>query len=501
VLCPLHEETVERGVSERLPCDHDVRGLVEIESRHGGKRERRDMVWDTSVGLVNANGKREREVERDARHAYACIRSLSMSGLWWRHCCLSRFSLFPTASGNSAIARSNFPCPMIFVHDLQAFLCFFLFTPTQLFSPVPASLPSLPTMTGFQRYAFSRLPNLSRPLLTPPLSKLSGRTYRHLLPLTTRHSYGGASLLIRRAPLELTSHRLFSSQKSAAIAPGTSKQPTYIEQALKGANQGDAKSQHILGIMYFEGHGVVQDYSKAFEWFSKAAHQGYATSQFNVGTMYRLGQGTPMDESKAAEWYLKAAQQGDSQAQSNVGNMYCYGKGVPQDYTKAMEWYLKAAEQGCANAQCNIAHMYNIGEGVPEDDFKAAEWYMKAAPQGHESAQYHLGLQYTHGRGVPQDYTKAREWYLKAAQQGNADAQCNLGSLYYNGESVPRDYTIAMEWCLKAANQGLPMAQFNVGNMYKNGIGVSRDDSKAMEWYLKAASQGHVDAQIEVSKM
>jgi len=50
-----------------------------------------------------------------------------------------------------------------------------------------------------------------------------------------------------------------------------------INRWLKAAEQGDAKSQRNLGICYYEGKGVPQDYKKAVHWLSKAEAQGIDT--------------------------------------------------------------------------------------------------------------------------------------------------------------------------------------------------------------------------------
>jgi len=41
------------------------------------------------------------------------------------------------------------------------------------------------------------------------------------------------------------------------------------------ANQGDARAQYDLGVMYGEGKGVRQNYNTAKEWFGKACDNGY----------------------------------------------------------------------------------------------------------------------------------------------------------------------------------------------------------------------------------
>jgi Sel1 repeat-containing protein len=87
------------------------------------------------------------------------------------------------------------------------------------------------------------------------------------------------------------------------------------------------------------------DFATALEIWRPRATQGVAFAQLNVGIMYYSGQGVPQDYGEAAKWYRLAAEQGDATAQGNLGFMYYSGQGVPQDYGEASKWYRLAAEQ------------------------------------------------------------------------------------------------------------------------------------------------------------
>ncbi|HHF3816987.1 TPA: tetratricopeptide repeat protein, partial [Haemophilus influenzae] len=97
------------------------------------------------------------------------------------------------------------------------------------------------------------------------------------------------------------------------------------------AEQGNAKAQYNLGVMYGNGRGVKQDYFKAVNWYRKAAEQGHADAQLNLGYMYEKGRGVKQDDFEAVKWYRQAAEQGHADAQFNLGNMYAKGLGVKQD--------------------------------------------------------------------------------------------------------------------------------------------------------------------------
>jgi len=94
--------------------------------------------------------------------------------------------------------------------------------------------------------------------------------------------------------------------------------------------------------MYDNGHGVIQDYKQAVNWYTKAAQQGHAEAQSNLGFMYSNGRGVTRDYKQAVNWYTKAAEQGDTVAQYNLGVMYRNGRGVTRDYKQAVNWYAKA---------------------------------------------------------------------------------------------------------------------------------------------------------------
>ena len=67
----------------------------------------------------------------------------------------------------------------------------------------------------------------------------------------------------------------------------------------KAAEQGNAKAQFKLGVMYAGGNGVPEDDVEAVKWYRMAAEQGHARSQFSLGLMYAVGEGVPMDKVKA----------------------------------------------------------------------------------------------------------------------------------------------------------------------------------------------------------
>ena len=194
-----------------------------------------------------------------------------------------------------------------------------------------------------------------------------------------------------------------------------------VDHWRKAAEQGDARAQFNLGVMYGNGRVVPQDAGQAVAWYRKAAEQRYAKAEYNLGVIYRDGQGVPQDYKQAVNWFRKAAEQGDASAQYNLGAMYAQGLGVAQDYKQAVDWLRKAAEQGDVDAEYNLGVIYRDGQGVPQDYKQAVNWFRKAAEQGDASAQYNFGIMYAEGQGVAQDYVEAYKWLNLAAASGDED--------------------------------------------------------------------------------
>ena len=120
------------------------------------------------------------------------------------------------------------------------------------------------------------------------------------------------------------------------------------------------------------------DYIKAARLLRPLADQGNARAQFNLGVMYERGQGVPQFDTEAVQWYRKAAEQGHASAQFNLGMLYFNGQGVPQNAQEAEKWFRLAAKQGDASVQFNLGVMYAKGQGVPQDVREAVYWYRKA---------------------------------------------------------------------------------------------------------------------------
>ena len=156
-------------------------------------------------------------------------------------------------------------------------------------------------------------------------------------------------------------------QAKASVSPSTVDTPSHQSRQLddksdidvagiqQGARAGKAKSQLLLGSLYEEGKGgMQQDYIKAAEWYRKSADQGYSQAQYNLGLLYEDGKGMEQDYYEASQWYKRAANNGFSEAQNNLGVLYIMGKGVIKNINNAELMFRRSADQGNENGKRNL---------------------------------------------------------------------------------------------------------------------------------------------------
>ncbi|GAB55027.1 sel1 domain protein repeat-containing protein [Glaciecola punicea ACAM 611] len=80
------------------------------------------------------------------------------------------------------------------------------------------------------------------------------------------------------------------------------KEISKIEVIQQLAQDGDAKAQYNLGIMYHSGKGVLKDFKEAVKWHRLAAEQGIAVPQLHLGFMYYSAEGVPQSFISSYSW-------------------------------------------------------------------------------------------------------------------------------------------------------------------------------------------------------
>ena len=135
-----------------------------------------------------------------------------------------------------------------------------------------------------------------------------------------------------------------------------------IPYLLTAANGGEDEAEALMGQIYYNGLGVVQDLSESIKWHSAAAEHGNADSQFDMGLFYSLGEGVEKDEKKGVEYFKKAAMQEHPKALSSLGKCYYTGIGVTMDKFTAINYFILAAKHGDEDTKVFLEYLQTEGE-------------------------------------------------------------------------------------------------------------------------------------------
>lgn len=114
-----------------------------------------------------------------------------------------------------------------------------------------------------------------------------------------------------------------------------------LQQARALAEQGDAIEQCNLGLMYYAGLHVTQDYQEALKWLHLSAAQGNPEAQANLGAMYHGGFGTVVDYVQAMMWYHIAKAGGTKSADQNLQHIESLSNPahIAEAQRMAREWW------------------------------------------------------------------------------------------------------------------------------------------------------------------
>lgn len=115
---------------------------------------------------------------------------------------------------------------------------------------------------------------------------------------------------------------------------------------MDAAELGNAMAQYNVAIGYVRGvYSERPDYNNSFDWCMKSAQQGYPESIATIGQMYFYGHGVEQNYDKAFKWLTNGVIAG-------AGGFFCFllgycyenGYGVNTDTSKARELYEAAGD-------------------------------------------------------------------------------------------------------------------------------------------------------------
>ena len=224
-----------------------------------------------------------------------------------------------------------------------------------------------------------------------------------------------------------------------------------ISLLAKAGDQGHARAQYFLSVLFEGRSGIKRDASASLHWLEKAAESGFVEAQRNLAAFYHDGVDNPDDDIEQAKfWYRKTASQGDLKGQLYLAILLDKESQIEKDHTEAIRWYLLAARQGVAQAQYNLGLMHDRGRGTPVNPVKALSWLTLAAELRYREAMLTLGDKYARGYGVGQSDFRAYIWYQLAEINGHrsASGKRNATAVKLTLEQVKHAKQRAADWLL-----------------------------------------------------
>ena len=125
---------------------------------------------------------------------------------------------------------------------------------------------------------------------------------------------------------------------------------------------------------------LAGDYASAFKSFSRLADSGDGAAINFVGIHYYLGAGVEQDFVRAAQLFERAALAANADAQRNLGVLYLRGWGVPRNNLHAYGWLYQAYRQGNRRAREYLEMTEHLI--TPNQSMQARAWIAKRMAHG-----------------------------------------------------------------------------------------------------------------------
>lgn len=244
--------------------------------------------------------------------------------------------------------------------------------------------------------------------------------------------------------------------------------PESLDVLQASADQGDANSLNLLGLLYREGLGVKKSEDKAFELIMKAAEKEFPAAEFNIGRFYMIGTGCDIDFDQATHWLTIAADHANERAAYALGYMYFKGFGVQQDYKKAISWF-ELSPWSMAKHYLGIC--YYFGYGVEKNEDKAILYFSQSQTTNSNMFLNHIAenVKETVDAGIAKEINEketekntavAKEVINKTTEKladaEQAKAKKELKPKYFNGKWKGK--LIELDWSGKEIVRILPLS-------------------------------------------
>ena len=267
--------------------------------------------------------------------------------------------------------------------------------------------------------------------------------------------------------------------------------------ALGPKNKLRSFAHYNIGLLYYQGKGMEQNYDSAFVHFEKAQElnksliAGYAE-------MIEFGLGTNKDPGYALTCYEEGISAGEDLYGKAYGLRYVIQHMINNDLNeeayknyqmyiitcsakndeKGSLKYLKASsDAGFVPAMCSYASYLRQGELVEKNLEEAVRLCKVASDAGYLPAMFNYVYTY---QLFDNSITLEEQFklYKKSADLGFPLSQTTVGAYYYNGWGVKANIEEAYKWNFIAAKQGEKNAKINLQNI---GVNLSKEQRDTLE--------------------
>ena len=267
--------------------------------------------------------------------------------------------------------------------------------------------------------------------------------------------------------------------------------------ALGPKNKLRSFAHYNIGLLYYQGKGMEQNYDSAFVHFEKAQElnksliAGYAEMiEFGLGTNKDPGYALTCYEegiSAGEDFYEKAYalryviqhminNDLNEEAYKNY-QMYIITCSTKNDEKGSLKYLKASSDAGFVPAMCSYAFYLRQGELVEKNLEEAVRLYKVASDAGYLPAMFNYVYTYNL---FDNSITLEEQFklYKKSADLGFPLSQTTVGAYYYNGWGVKANIEEAYKWNFIAAKQGEKQAKINLQNI---GVNLSKEQRDALE--------------------
>lgn len=274
----------------------------------------------------------------------------------------------------------------------------------------------------------------------------------------------------------------------------------WLEDITEKSKRGVTEAQFALGQYLF----AKGKYHEAWQQFELAAHRDNMQAKYQLGVMLYDGKGVMEDASKGFDLMMEVAESSKRvdahlvpSAQYNIGRAFFQGFGVRQSDEEAVKWWSRSAEKGkdpsSVRAQNTLGMYFSRNENVNlKESFR---WHSAAAENGHIESMAALGIMLINGRGCVKDEEQGIQWLRTSATRGSIYGTGALAHQYY----ARKMFTKAVECAFKASEnttsplslsplecRGIALCCFVLARCLELGLAVAKNVPKAQEYYLKS---------------